>query len=492
MTNSATYLHVIGADPEIAVPVIAQTTPGLHLTPRDITWVEVTERSRWAVAVATPGISDAAYFIAPLSRVAPGATRWRKVVSSADNVTGVVVHGDRLYALTYLNAPNFRIVALDLPSGGLERAKDIVPESKAVLVKIAVARDAMYVLALDRGMHQLSRVPWGTNLVKKISLPFAGSIRRLVSDPESPGLAFSIEGWTRQPSWFHFDPATGMSPISIYDSPARPAVNEGFIAEQATVLSRGNAEVPLSIIRRADRSLDGTAPALISAYGAYGAPTTPVYNPFPLTWARRGGIYAICHVRGGGEKGKTWHLAGIKRNKENGVDDLIACADYLIKKRYTTSGRLTAIGTSAGGIVVGGAITKRPELLKAAVLRVPVVNLVRNEVTAVGPANTAEYGALSVEEEFRSILASDPYHRVRRGVGYPAVLLTAGLQDPRVPVWQPAKFAARLQAESGARLALLRVESDAGHGPGSTETQREEELADIYAFALWQAEFAVK
>jgi prolyl oligopeptidase len=206
-----------------------------------------------------------------------------------------------------------------------------------------------------------------------------------------------------------------------------------------------------------------------------------------VEWVKRGAIYASCYVRGSGARGKSWHLAGIKTNKENGVNDFIACAEYLIKGKYTVARRLTAIGTSAGGVLVGGALTKRPDLFTAAVLRVPLVNLLRLEETSVGSGNTTEFGSVKVASEFHDLLASDPYHRIRDRVRYPAILLTTGVHDPRVPAWQPAKFAARLQAVGHGRPVLLRVESDAGHGLGSTQTQLEEEYADIYSFALWQS-----
>jgi prolyl oligopeptidase len=456
----------------------------LGIGPYDITWVEVTRQSRWALAGATPGPSDPAYFIGPLAKTMPGITRWRKIASADDKVINILVRGDQLYALTYDKATNYCIVVMDARSDTLAKAKDFVSESDLVLVDFAVGEDAMYVVALDRGFHRLFRVPWKTKIRQEVKLPFDGSIRRLIGVADRTGLVFSMEGWTRRIAWFQFDPATGVRELQI--SPPAASIG-GVLAERATAISRDGAEIPLSIIHRTDYQLDGSAPALMSGYGSYGQTTNPSYNPFTLTWVKRGGVLAICHVRGGGARGKSWHLAGIKSQKENGVDDFIACADYLVKHGFTTPTRLTATGISAGGIVVGGAITKRPDLFQAAVLRVPVMNLVRFETTEVGPANAMEFGSVRVKSEFQSLLASDPYHRVRHGVDYPAVLLTAGVHDPRVPAWQPAKFAARLQAASGTRPTFLRVEYDAGHGRGSTQTQLEEEFADIYAFALWQA-----
>lgn len=489
--DSAAYLHVIGTDPNAAPPVIASGTRHLGLGTHDYIWVEATPGSRWALAGATPGTSDSAFLIAPLATVKRGATPWQSVATAADKVQRMLVHGDRLYALTYAGAPNYRIVSFDARSGALAKAKDFVPASQLVLVDFASARDAMYVVALDRGLHRLFRVPWRTATRKEVVLPFEGTIRKLVSDPTRSGVVFSMEGWTQPPRWFQFDRAAGARELPIISSATGVA---GLIAEQATVVSHDGAEVPLSILRHQDAAQGTKAPALLRGYGSYGIPINPTYDPFALTWVKRGGVYAICHVRGGGDRGKSWHLAGIKQKKENGVDDFIACAEYLINGKYTVSGRLTAFGGSSGGIVVGGAITKRPNLFKAAAMRVAQLNPLRMEITegGGGSGHVDEYGDVKVEAEFRSMLASDPYHRVREGVDYPAVLLTAGAHDLRLPSWMPGKFAARLQATGRARPTLLRIAYDTGHGFGSTQSQREEEYADIYAFALWQAGIDVK
>ena len=340
-------------------------------------------------------------------------------------------------------------------------------------------------MTLDHGVNRLLRVPWKGSDRAEVSLPFAGSIAKIVGDTGRPGLIFSMEGWTEPARWFRVDPATGTAVDLRLTSPAHTTAE--LVAERTTVRSRDGAEVPLSVLRRKDVRRDGKSPALLYAYGAYGTVVNPTFNPFTLVWVRMGGIYAICHVRGGSELGSSWHLDGIRQKKENGVDDFIACAEHLGETKYSRAQRLTALGTSAGGIVIGGAITKRPDLFSAAVVRVGTLNLLRVEVTAGGPVHAEEFGDPNVEADFRSLLASDPYHRIRDGVAYPAVLLTTGRHDPRVPAWMPGKFAARLQAASRARPTLLRVESDAGHGIGSTQTQREDEYADIYAFALWRS-----
>lgn len=259
-------------------------------------------------------------------------------------------------------------------------------------------------------------------------------------------------------------------------------------SEVAEATSADGTKVPLSIVRRKDTPLDGSAAGLVEGYQAYGAVSRPSFSAVPLTWVDRGGIRAICHGRGSGDHGKQWHLDGVKHNKERGVDDFIACAEYLVAHKYTASSRLTVVGTSAGGMLVGGAITKRPELYAAALLRVPGVNMLRFETTEGGPANVPEFGTAADESDFKHLLASDPYHRVVDGTKYPAMVITGGKHDVRVPIWIPAKFAARVQAANASdRPIVFRIETDAGHGQGSTRTQIEEEWADLYAFALSQS-----
>jgi prolyl oligopeptidase len=202
-----------------------------------------------------------------------------------------------------------------------------------------------------------------------------------------------------------------------------------------------------------------------------------------LAWYERGGVYAIAGLRGGGEYGREWHEAGRGPNKENTITDFIDCAEYLIAHGYTRPGRLAGDGISGGGIPTGGALVRRPDLFAAMVMRVPSTNLTRQEFSENGPINIPEFGSVTTETCLHNLLIIDSYLRVEDGVGYPAVLITTGLNDPRVAVWQPGKMVARLQAAStSGRPVLLRVDAHAGHGHGSTHEQRTALTADIFAF----------
>ena len=206
-----------------------------------------------------------------------------------------------------------------------------------------------------------------------------------------------------------------------------------------------------------------------------------------MAWLEKGGIIAIAHVRGGGEYGKEWHLMGQKSNKPNTWKDFISCAEYLIDKGYTSEQYLAGQGGSAGGILIGRAITERPDLFQCAIINVGCMDMLRMETTTNGVPNIKEFGSVKTREGFDALLAMSSFHHVVDGVDYPAVLSTHGVNDPRVEPWFSAKMTARLQtATSGNRPILFRVDYDAGHGIGSTKMQRYEKQADIWAFLLWQ------
>jgi prolyl oligopeptidase len=246
--------------------------------------------------------------------------------------------------------------------------------------------------------------------------------------------------------------------------------------------------VPISIVHRRDLARDGGNPTLLDGYGAYGISAEPYFDATRLAWLERGGVFAACHVRGGGEFGEGWHQAGRGPTKANTWRDFIACGEYLVREKWTSPARLAGTGTSAGGIEIGMAVAERPDLFRAAVPRVGATNPVRAMLVGVsGPANRPEFGDPTTRDGARALLAMDAYHHVRPGTAYPAMLLTGGMNDPRVDTWEPAKFAARLQAAtSSGRPVLLRVEMQGGHGIGSTYSQTENETTDRYAFLLWQ------
>ncbi|MEO8702888.1 MAG: prolyl oligopeptidase family serine peptidase [Kofleriaceae bacterium] len=487
--NSASYLHVLGQDPEQAAPIFGPAMKELGIAVEDFTWVFATPGSAWVLAGASPGTSaDLEYFVAPAKAIVPGKPiPWRRISGPKDGVSNLAVHGDTIYALTYAGAKRFRVLALDAKTGTMANAREAVPESKEVIEYLVTAADGLYLQLLDAGNSRVVRLSYDGKKRDEIKLPFTGAVY-IGGDTDRPGFTFTGESWTVASATYLYEPKSGARDLGLTEK--WPADFSQITAKDVEVTSKDGTKVTLSIVHPVDVKLDGSAAALVEGYSAYGGANKPFFSPIRLAWASRA-VYAWCHARGNGDRGKQWHLDGTKHNKENGIDDFIACAEYLVANKYTTSAKLAVTGTSAGGVLAGGAITKRPDLYGVALLRVPMVNLVRFELTEGGPANVPEFGALGDAEDFKHLLASDPYYRIKKDTRYPAIVLTGGRHDVRVPIWIPAKFVARVRELAPGNAVVLRVETDAGHGLGSTRTQQEEEWADLYAYALWKAGVAL-
>jgi len=255
------------------------------------------------------------------------------------------------------------------------------------------------------------------------------------------------------------------------------------------VSSHDGPDVPLTIVYPKNVARDGSAPLLLEAYGAYGVSEAPEFWPSLAVWLERGGVYAVAHVRGGGELGDDWHRGGYRATKPNSWRDLIAAAQWLIAERWTTPARLALVGSSAGGLTVSNALVERPELFAAMISISGFHDALRSETGASGPANVPEFGSVATEDGLRDLLAMSSYARVEDGVAYPAALFTIGFRDARVDAWDPGKMAARLQAArasigGSSKPILLRVDFEGGHGTGAAQVV--DETTDLFAFLLWQ------
>jgi prolyl oligopeptidase len=246
--------------------------------------------------------------------------------------------------------------------------------------------------------------------------------------------------------------------------------------------------VPLSIVYdKTKLNKDGSNICYLDGYGAYGISTNPFFNTYMLPMLKRGVVYAYAHVRGGGEKGDDWYKAGWKKTKPNTWKDFIACGEYLVNNGYTSKEKLAGTGTSAGGILIGRAITERPDLFKVAIPQVGSLNTVRAELSPNGPVNVPEFGTVKIEEEYRALKEMDSYLHLTPGVKYPATLITTGFNDPRVISWIPGKFAGKMQSLSTSENpVLLHVDYSTGHFGGETMSDYFKNLSDIYSFILWQ------
>jgi len=492
--KSRAYIHTIGSDPEWDRAILGLgVLSDMALDPLATPVVSTSPGAPWVIGIVGNGNQrEFGLYAAPAASLAQGVPPWRRIAGLDDEVTDAALFGNTLYLLTHRNAPHFKVVRLDLANPDLATASVVVPASDAVITGIAASKDALYVRRMIAGVSDLLRVPHAPGAAPvPIRLPFAGDIDALAADPRQPGVVFNTGTWTRFGGYYAYDAAAGvvvdtrLQPQGRYDNPG------DLVATEVKVKAHDGTLVPLSIVHRKGLKLDGTNPAILYGYGAYGISQTPFFRPQYIAWFERGGVFAVAHVRGGGENGEEWYKGGYQQTKPNTWRDAIACAEWLVANRYTSSSRLAIQGGSQGGIFVGRAITERPELFGAAIDQVPVSDTVRSSFEANGEHDKTEIGTTETEPGFRALLAMSPYHHIRDGVKYPAVLVTTGINDPRVDAWQAAKMAARLQAATASgKPVLLRVDFDAGHGFGSTKKQRNEELADTLAFLLWQ--FGVK
>lgn len=487
--KATSYLHVVGTSAASDRPVFGYgLSPSAPMALVDDAMVFIDPGVRFAFGVVIHGtLNEATIYTAPLAAMGHSPIAWKKLCDVNDDVTSFDVHGDDVYLLTHKQASNFKIIHTRLSAPNLAQADTIVAPSAAVILGLSAAQDALYVQTFSGGLGGLLRIPYGGRAAA-VKLPFAGSLSSVISDQRIPGVLFDMESWTSVPRLFIYDPKTGqaddtkLNPLGPHDNPA------DLVSEEVQVRSYDGVMVPLSITYKKGLKRDGSNPTLLVGYGSYGISELPSYNPQRLAWFERGGIYAVAHVRGGGENGDDWYLAGKGPNKPNTWKDFIAAAEYLVAQGYTRPSKLGALGGSAGGILIGRAITERPDLFAAVVDEVPASDMLRMETTANGVPNIPEFGSVKTEAGFHALYEMSPYEHVVQGAKYPAVLLTTGYNDPRVDSWQAGKMAARLQAATGSgRPVLLKVDFDAGHGGiGATNTQTATMNADIYSFLLWQ------
>ncbi|GIJ44314.1 prolyl oligopeptidase [Virgisporangium aliadipatigenens] len=484
---SATRRHRLGDDPA-ADPVVLgpDAHPGVPLAPTDRPLLMVPPGGAWALALVAHGalggggiderLRDCTLYAAPVAALDDPATcPWRRVAAREDETVAFALGPDAAYLVVAADAPRRRV--LRVPFGG-GPVTEVVPQGPRVIEAVRVVDDRLLVRDLDGGVSRLRRVPLDGGPAEEVPMPVEGGLREWASLPDG-GPALLVGTWTAPAAWYRYDPATGtLAPEEVAEGPG------DLTFHRVVVTARDGTEVPVSLIHRADLVPDGERPVWLTGYGSYGIVLSPAHEPHRRVWFERGGVWAVAHLRGGGEHGRDWHRAGRLLTKENTVTDLIDCATGLIDAGWTRPGRLVACGGSAGGIPVGGALVRRPDLWGAVVLNVPLLDSLRFEFSENGPVNVPELGTVGTPDGLRALLISDTYRRLRDGVAYPPVLVTAGRNDSRLPPWQPGKFVARLRATGTAAPVLLRVDAAGGHGPGATTAQRDAELADTYAFVL--------
>ena len=480
--NIRLYRHVLGRDRLRDEIVFAPGVGGARDVPEFVyPSLHVPLESRYAYAIAREGVRrDIAVHVTELSDLAKGTPHWRKVAGAEDGVTAIEGWKDDLLLLTHKGAPNFHVVRMKAMAP-IASARGIVPEGDAIIQDMALARDAIYLRTTVGGVDRLEKTPtslFGSRARQFVRLPFDNAISELVADPRAQGVVVRLQGWVEPPAIVQVDVKGDMHKTALQPPPAMDL--SGMDEVRLYAKSQDGTTIPVTLIYRKTTTLNGRNPTILVAYGSYGVTLSPKFDPAIIAWLERGGVYAIAHVRGGGEHGLAWHVAGMRAQKVNTVLDFIAVAEFVTSYGFTSAAKLAAMGTGAGAIPAANAIVRRPELFAAGVLRSPITDMVRLEFTPNGPANIPEFGSSTTPEGYAALRAISPLHQVKDATAYPAVLITTAPDDPWIALSQPGKLAARLQAANPAgKSVLLRIDD---------ATKHDEELADIFSFVLAQFE----
>ena len=483
------YLHKLGTNPNTDKPIFGfDVNPSIKFDQKLVPSVVTDPGWKYVFSEVNSGVSpNSEVYVTSLDALNQTPVPWRKLANFDDKVSGVSIHGEDLYLQTYKNTPRYKIVRTSFLKPDLKRAETVFPASKAVVEDFYLQKDALYVQTLDAGNQRIWRVDYKNKQAKPLKLPYEGSASFGFNLADMEGIFFNLVSWTKSRAFFVYEPDNRIAKDTKLVPPV-PIDMSHIEFINVKVKSYDGTMIPLVIVYKRGLKRDGTNPVLMDGYGAYGAENiSPIFGYSALPWLNRGAIIVWTGVRGGGEYGEEWHQAGFQRTKSNTWKDFIACAEYLINEKYTSPQYLGIEGTSAGGILISNAITERPELFRAAIINVGLNNVLRSETTANGVPNIPEFGSFKTQSGFKTLLAMDGYHKIKDDVKYPAVLLTHGINDPRVEPWMSAKMAARLQvASTSGKPVLLRIDYDAGHGQGSTKQQLNQQRADIYAFLFQQ------
>lgn len=477
-------LHRIDGTTPARVMLENRTLPSAPDNPQYIPYLIATAGSDWVVAAFVLNIPyDGPLYLARLADLIAGRPAWRQIAVTEDNVQNIAVCGDTLYLMSNAGAPHFEVRQASAANPAYRDARVVVPQSDVILAEISASSEGVWVRGMKAGQGHLQFVD-AAGLHHTVDLPKDGSLWGVQTHPLRTDAWLGFDDYTTFGGFYRMVRfGAAAQPLSVVEP--FPFSLDGYHVERVMVPARDGAKVPVDLVKRRDLKRDGSNPVLIQGYGAYGKSMEPIFTPQYLAFLDAGGIFVVAHVRGGGELGEEWHLAGQKATKPNTWRDAIDCGEWLIASGWSGTGRLALWGTSAGGIMVGRAITERPDLFAAAVDRVGLCDALRFELSQNGPSNINEFGTVKKPDEFRWLLAMSPYHAVRDGTRYPAVLLMTGANDPRVDPWQLGKFTARLQAASiSGKPVLLRVNYAAGHGGGASIESGNRELADMFAFVL--------
>jgi prolyl oligopeptidase len=393
--------------------------------------------------------------------------------------------GDEVFLQTNYKAPKGRVMALDLAKPSPENWREVVPEAENAIDGVALAGGKIWVSYVKDAASLVKVFQPDGKFAFEPSLPVLGSVSDMQGRWENPAAYFQYASYAIPPTIYRYDMSTGKQ--SVWAQVKVPVDKSKFEVKQVWYASKDGTKVPMFLVYAKGIKLDGSNPVLLEGYGGFTVSNTPFFSSDAIVWAERGGVYVLANIRGGGEFGEAWHKAGMLDKKQNVFDDFIGAAEWLIQNKYTNPSKLSILGGSNGGLLVGAALTQRPELYQAVICWHPLLDMLRYDQFMEAQFWVSEYGAAKDPEQFKWLYAYSPYQHVKKGVKYPAVLFMTGDGDTRVAPLHARKMAAMLQANTGSdRPILLRYELKAGHSGGRSLTQDIGDSVDELSFLFWQ------
>ncbi len=489
LKNMDVYLHTVGTNSTNDKLLFSREKyTELNVLPERFPSISVSDDSKYLFLDIGSVKREALVYYTTISELHKEKIDWKPLIKYEDEITEFYSIGNQLFFLSHKNAPKFKIGVTNLLNPNFENAKIIVAEGKEVITSIQKTK-GFIVYATSNGLtkdkHLINPKTFAT---KKLALPQGVN----GSSPFSPTLNDKLivynTNWLSPYSIYEYDATNNtIQKSKWFDmSGSFPDFSKDFAIKEVEVKSHDGVLVPLSILYSKKIKLDGSTPCYLTGYGAYGSSSQPGFIDIMAILLEQGCSIAFAHTRGGGEKGEEWHQAGMKATKPNTWKDFIACAEYLIDQKYTSSQKLIGEGMSAGGILIGRAITERPDLFAVAIDEVGVTNALRSETTPNGDNQIPEMGSIKVEGDINALIEMDAQSKVTKGTKYPAVFVRSGMNDARVVPWMPAKFAATLQNSSTSnKPVLLYVNYGNGHFTSDIDVMYKE-FVDMVSFSLWQ------
>jgi prolyl oligopeptidase len=472
--HRAVYVHQLGtpyaSDPLVHKPPLKESWPG----------VTVSEDGRWVLVTVARTFDQTDLFLLDRTR---GGVPQPVVVDQPFQFDGQLAHG-RLLIRSNMRESTYGLYAADPEQPAPSSWRELVaPRPDAVLEGIVVTRKHMAYSYLERASSRLRLSDLDGGGMRDIELPAIGSLTGWGGETDGDELFYGFSSYTFPPSVYRYDLTNGTS--ALWRRVEADIAPERFEVRQVDYPSKDGTAISMFLVQQRGLPRDGRRPVYLNGYGGFNISMTPGFSRSLLMWLEQGGVVAIPNLRGGGEDGESWHQGGMLATKQNTFDDFIAAAEYLIRERITSAAKIVAVGGSNGGLLTGAVLTQRPDLFGAVVIQVPLLDMLRYHRFSIARLWIPEYGSADDAEAYRWLRAYSPYHHVKLGTKYPAVLLATAESDTRVDPLHARKMAALLQASTGGEAPiLLRLESKAGHGAGKPISKVVDELVDTWSFVF--------